>query len=162
MPHCPCPGRGQGGASVCAQPVLQLLSGAGQIQCSHTQPVHTATTTTTPHVSACSIALCLAPSTPCSLACVQLLPHGAFMVLLHAAGRVILSCIHHTLRVGRVLEAILAGIDTPHRWVGGGCGVTHTGERGGAHTTWHGAPGVRACSVVDSCHSLCAVNMPRM
>jgi hypothetical protein len=43
----------------------------------------------------------------------QLLHHGAFMVLLYAAGRVILSCIHHTVAVGRVLEAILTGLDTP-------------------------------------------------
>jgi hypothetical protein len=48
-------------------------------------------------------------------ASVQLLHHGAFMVLLYAAARVIYSCIHHTVRVGKVLEAILAGVDTTHR-----------------------------------------------
>jgi hypothetical protein len=47
--------------------------------------------------------------------CLQFLHHGAFMVLLYAAARVIFSCIHHTMRVGKVLEAILAGVNTPHR-----------------------------------------------
>lgn len=47
----------------------------------------------------------------------QLLHHGAFMVLLHAAARVIFSCVDHALAVGQLLEATLAGINTPARWV---------------------------------------------
>uniref|UniRef100_A0A383V506 Vacuolar protein sorting-associated protein 54 n=1 Tax=Tetradesmus obliquus TaxID=3088 RepID=A0A383V506_TETOB len=43
----------------------------------------------------------------------QLLHHGAFMVLLHAAARIIFSCVDHALAVGQLLEATLAGINTP-------------------------------------------------
>jgi hypothetical protein len=46
----------------------------------------------------------------------QLLHHGAFMVLLHAAARVIFSCVDHAVAVGQLLEATLAGINTPARW----------------------------------------------
>lgn len=47
----------------------------------------------------------------------QLLHHGAFMVLLYAAARVIFSCIHHTVRVGKLLQNILQAIHVPARWV---------------------------------------------
>ncbi|KAF6266668.1 Vps54-like protein-domain-containing protein [Scenedesmus sp. NREL 46B-D3] len=43
----------------------------------------------------------------------QLLHHGAFMVLLHAAARVILSCVDHAVAVGQLLEATLAGLSAP-------------------------------------------------
>jgi hypothetical protein len=48
----------------------------------------------------------------------QLLHHGAFMVLLHAAARVIFSCVDHALLVGQLLEATLSGINTPARCAG--------------------------------------------
>eukprot|EP00775_Hariotina_reticulata_P013694 gene13694-13816_t len=41
----------------------------------------------------------------------QVLHQGSFMVLLHAAGRVICSCVDHVLRVTQLLEAILTGIN---------------------------------------------------
>lgn len=45
----------------------------------------------------------------------QQLHHGAFMVLLHAAARVILSCVDHVQRVGQQLEEILTGVNAPAR-----------------------------------------------
>jgi hypothetical protein len=48
-------------------------------------------------------------------AVLQLLHHGAFMVLLHAAARVIFSCVDHAVVVGQLLEATLSGINTPAR-----------------------------------------------
>jgi len=37
------------------------------------------------------------------------------MVLLYAAARVIFSCIHHTVLVGKLLENIFATISAPPR-----------------------------------------------
>lgn len=54
---------------------------------------------------------------PAASPLLQLLHHGAFMVLLHAAARIIFSCVDHALAVGQLLEATLAGINTPARWV---------------------------------------------
>jgi hypothetical protein len=47
----------------------------------------------------------------------QVLHHGSFMVLLHAAARVIFSCVDHVQRVTQLLEAVLGGINASARQV---------------------------------------------